>query len=98
MKLPPLSHLQVVVLRSLGSQRMSGIEVRSILSRKKLLRSSPAFYQFMSRLEKENFIEGEYASRLVGGNSIKERFYCITNRGEHALRATIRFYSELANP
>lgn len=95
-KLPQLSHLQVMVLECLGTQKRSGRELRHLLSENDIKKSLPAFYQLMARLEESKFVEGEYSQKIVEGQIIKERFYRVTGNGEKALRQTLSFYENVA--
>ncbi len=96
MNLPTLSHLQFVVLECLGTQRVSGRDLRAALRTHQVLKSAPSFYQLMSRLEDAGFVEGEYESRMIGNNAVKERFYRITGDGQKAMQQTCAFYETRA--
>ena len=94
MRLPDLSHLQMLVIEALGPRRLSGRELRDALHRLRVNKSAPAFYQLMSRLEEAKFVEGEYEQKTIDGVGIKERFYRLTGQGSKAYREAIKFYSE----
>jgi DNA-binding PadR family transcriptional regulator len=94
-KLPELSHLQVLVLECLGTQKLSGRELRRLMAENKVKKTGPAFYQLMARLEEARFVEGEYSQKIVEGQIIKERFYRITGQGERAMRQTLEFYDNI---
>jgi DNA-binding PadR family transcriptional regulator len=96
MKLPQLSHLQVLVLESLGTRKISGRELRLLLMQSGTKKSGPAFYQLMGRLEEAGFVEGEYSQKIVEGQIIKERSYRVTGQGERAMRQTLQFYQDRA--
>jgi hypothetical protein len=55
-------------------------------------RSAPAFYQMMSRLERDRLVEGWYESIVAGDQSVKERRYRITAPGAKAWARTREFY------
>jgi DNA-binding PadR family transcriptional regulator len=95
-QLPELSHLQVLVLECLGTQKRSGRELRQLLAENKIKKSGPAFYQLMARLEEARFVEGEYSQKVVEGQIIKERHYRVTGQGEKAMRQTAAFYQTVA--
>jgi DNA-binding PadR family transcriptional regulator len=93
MKIPDLSHLQMLVLESLGPQKRSGRDLRQRLAQSGIKRSGPAFYQLMARLEEAGLVEGEYSQKIVEGQIIKERWYRVTGEGARAARHTRDFYS-----
>ena len=94
MKLPPLTHLQFVVLESLSVAEQAGRELRALLASFGVRNSAPAFYQMMARLEEAGFVEGWYDQKLVAGQNIKERRYRIVKAGDRALADTRAFYQE----
>ena len=93
MKIPDLSHLQMLVLECLGAQKRSGRELRQRLAQSGSKKSGPAFYQLMARLEEAGFVEGEYSQKIVEKQIIKERRYRVTGEGARAARRTRDFYS-----
>ena len=93
MKIPDLSHLQMLVLECLGTQKHSGRELRQRLAKSGSKKSGPAFYQLMARLEEAGLVEGEYSQKIVEKQIIKERWYRITGEGARAARRTLNFYS-----
>ena len=93
MKIPDLSHLQMLVLESLGTQKRSGRELRQRLAQSGSKKSGPAFYQLMARLEEAGLVEGEYSQKIVEKQIIKERWYRVTGEGARAARRTLNFYS-----
>jgi DNA-binding PadR family transcriptional regulator len=92
MKVPVLSHLQFLVLDVLGTQELSGRELRKCLSEHGLKKSGPAFYQLMARLENVKYVEGWYNQEVIDGQIIKERHYKVLGNGARALRDTVKFY------
>ena len=95
--LPACSHLQFAVLDVLGSNAMSGKELRLALRKERgILKSGPGFYQMMSRLEDSNWVSGEYRQEVIEGQIIKERFYTITGHGARIRFDTAKFYAATA--
>lgn len=92
--LPPLTHMQFVVLESLCTEERAGRDLRALLASFNVRSSGPAFYQMMGRLEESAFVEGWYDQKLVGGQNIKERRYRITRSGLRAVADTRAFYQE----
>jgi DNA-binding PadR family transcriptional regulator len=90
--LPPITHLQFLVLEALTGGEHAGRDVRTLLAAQAVKSSAPAFYQMMGRLEDAGFVEGWYDQKLVGGQNVKERRYRLTRRGERALADTRAFY------
>jgi DNA-binding PadR family transcriptional regulator len=93
MNLPTLSHLQFAVLDALGARELKGRELRAELAKRDALKSAPAFYQLMSRLEQSKFVEGEDEMTPAEGYALRERRYRITGVGERARRETLAFYA-----
>ncbi|MEO5798371.1 MAG: hypothetical protein ABIZ70_04075 [Gemmatimonadales bacterium] len=91
-RLPPLSHLQFLVLGSLLTEDRPGRAVREVVAEYGVRRSGAAFYQLMARLERDRVVEGWYAPLLVGDQSVMERRYRITARGRRAWNATRAFH------
>ena len=90
--LPEITHLQFSVLAILHNGEQPGRTLRGQLAELGMRRSGPAFYQLMSRLEDAGLVEGRYEQKIVGGQIIKERFYCLTDGGTESWRATRDFY------
>jgi len=93
MKIPELTHLQLLVLECLGTQKRPGRQLRQFLAQSGSKKSGPAFYQLMARLEEAGLVEGEYSQKIVEGQIIKERWYRITGEGARAAQRTLDFYS-----
>jgi DNA-binding PadR family transcriptional regulator len=94
LKLPQTTHLQFSVLAFLQAGEQSGKAVRRRLGELGLRRSSPAFYQLMSRLEDAGLVAGRYEQQVIDGQIIKERVYTITEKGELAWQTTRDFYAD----
>lgn len=90
--LPPITHLQFLVLDALVSAEQAGRDLRDLLAGFGVRNSAPAFYQMMARLEAAQLVEGWYDQKLVDGQNVKERRYKLTRQGERALEATRAFY------
>lgn len=94
MPLPPLSHLQFLVLGTLRAGPKHGREIRSELARFGTRKSGPAFYQLMARLEDGGMVDGRYVQEIVEGQIIRERHYRLTTPGARAWDANRDFYIE----
>lgn len=90
--LPPVTHLQVLVLEAVSEDEQTGRDLRDHLATHGIKNSAPAFYQMMARLEETGLVEGWYEQKLVGAQNVKERRYRITRRGRQALTETRNFY------
>jgi DNA-binding PadR family transcriptional regulator len=93
-RLPPVTHLQFLVLEFLGDKEEPGRAVRDMLRQHGVRRSTPAFYQLMARLEEMGLARGKYVPKLVKGQTVKERRYALTAAGARAYKATCGFYRE----
>jgi DNA-binding PadR family transcriptional regulator len=90
--LPPITHLQFLILDALTSDEQAGRDLRELLAGFGVKNSGPAFYQMMARLESSGLVEGWYDQKLVSGQNVKERRYRLTKQGERAVDATRAFY------
>jgi DNA-binding PadR family transcriptional regulator len=90
--LPPITHLQFLVLEALSDTEQAGRDLRAVLASHRVRRSAPAFYQMMARLEDAALVEGWYDQKVVDGQLLKERRYRISQSGRRALEDTRRFY------
>jgi len=90
--LPPVTHLQFLVLDALAGTEQAGRDLRDLLATYGIRRSAPAFYQMMARLESSNLVEGWYDQKVIAGQNVKERRYRITRTGLRSLEATRNFY------
>lgn len=93
-RIPDITHLQFLVLGILRGGTRTGRLVRKALARHGVRRTGPAFYQMMARLEDARLVVGEYDSKIVAGQIIKERRYALTAAGESAWSSTRAFYDE----
>ena len=91
--LPPLTHLQCLVLGALLAGERAGKDVRRELAVHGVRRTGPAFYQMMARLEDAGWVAGAYTQQIVDGQIIKERRYRLTAGGLRAWNRTRDFYA-----
>jgi DNA-binding PadR family transcriptional regulator len=89
---PEISHLQCLALGVLLPGDRAGRDVRDVVRRFGVRRSRAAFYQFMSRLERDGLVEGWYEQVRVGDQMVTERRYAITPAGRRAWQETRAFY------
>lgn len=90
--IPPLSHLQFLVLGVLRQQSLPGREIREQLRSYDVRKSGPAFYQLMARLEDAGLVKGSYHQEIVESQIIRERHYKITASGSRSWEASRDFY------
>lgn len=93
MSLPKLTHLQYLVISLLGGGEMSGRDLRAQLKKEGELRTAPAFYQLLGRLEECGLVEGRFEEHVIEGQRIKEKHYKVTGAGARAWRGAFDFYS-----
>lgn len=94
--LPALSHLQFLALGVLLARDEPGRVIREAVAEYGVGRTGAAFYQLMSRLERDGMAEGWYEPVLVGDQAVRERRYRITPAGARAWRETRAFYEKVA--
>lgn len=95
-RLPPITHLQFLILEALDHEEQAGRRLRALLAAHGTASSGPAFYQMMARLEEADLVAGRYDQRVVNGQHLKERRYEISKAGRRALADTRAFYAERA--
>ena len=98
--IPQLTHLQCLVLASLGGRERPGREIRKALEAKGHSSSSQAFYKAMSRLEDEGLIEGWSEQVEVVDNRgtkrlVTERRYRLLALGADAYNTQTAFYRSM---
>ena len=93
-KLPPITHLQFLVLEALSVDEQAGRELRALLSSVGVRNSGPAFYQMMARLEEAGLVDGGVRAKILAGQTLKERRYRLTRAGLRAVSDTRAFYLE----
>ena len=94
--LPPVTHLQFLILEALGDGEVAGADVRQVLGTPGVSRTLPPFYELMGRLEKAGLVAGHYAPKSVNGQTVRERRYERTAAGSDAYEATCNFYRGLS--
>src|SRR5215212_7195066 len=82
--LPPISHLQFLTLGVLLASEQPGRVIREAAAEFGFRRTGAAFYQLMSRLERDGLVEGWYDRATAGDQSVTERRYRITAAGSRA--------------
>jgi DNA-binding PadR family transcriptional regulator len=95
-RLPPLTHLQFLVLSTLAEDDRSGREIRAALEAFGLARTAAAFYQTMARLENARLVLGWYEQIVVGDQAVTERRYTLRPVGRKLMEETRRFYTSAA--
>jgi DNA-binding PadR family transcriptional regulator len=93
MALPPVTHLQFLILDLVRQDAHSGRFIRERLAEESAVHSGPAFYQLMARLEEAKLVSGWYESQVISGQTIKERRYEITAAGRRAHSSVHSFYA-----
>lgn len=96
MPIPDLTHLQFLILSVLMGSEASGREIRAELAKQGQTKSLAAFYQLMSRMEEAELVEGWYETRVIDGQTVKERNYRILGHGVDCWNRTNDFYAEAA--
>jgi DNA-binding PadR family transcriptional regulator len=91
-RLPPITHLQFLVLDALSAAERAGRDLRALLATHGIRNTAPAFYQMMARLEAARLVDGRYDQKVVNGQLLKERRYRILADGRRALAETRSFY------
>ena len=94
--LPSISHLQFLTLGLLLSSEQSGRVIREAAAEFGFRRTGAAFYQLMSRLERDGLVEGWYDRATVGDQTVTERRYRITAAGTRAWKETRAFYEAVS--
>lgn len=90
--LPELTHLQFLVLSLLLNREQSGRYIRGELAKQGEKKTLAAFYQMMSRLEEANMVEGWYETKVIDGQTVKQRYYRIRGHGITCWERTRDFY------
>jgi DNA-binding PadR family transcriptional regulator len=95
-KLPPLTHLQFLVLSALRDGERPGRAIRDALAGYGVRRTAAAFYQMMARLERAKLVDGWYEQVTVGDQAVSERRYRLRPAGARLCDATCAFYERAA--
>lgn len=96
MQVPAITHQQTLVLSILSDGERWGRDVRQEMSSHNVTSSGAAFYQMMARMEEAGMIRGAYETKVVDGQTIKQRKYHIRPKGQRALAGAVEFYVEAA--
>jgi DNA-binding PadR family transcriptional regulator len=91
---PDVTHLQYLILCELLDGEHAGRDLRALLEGHGVLKSAPAFYQLMARLEDSGLVRGRYEQKVIDGQRVKERRYKITAKGATSAHAVEQFYLE----
>jgi DNA-binding PadR family transcriptional regulator len=91
-RLPPITHLQYLVLGILQAGERPGRVIRDVVAGYGVRQSGPAFYQMMARLEREGLIDGRYEQISAGDQMVKERRYKLRPAGSKLWAETRGFY------
>ena len=91
---PSITDLQFLVLSILLNSKRSGREVRKEMAEHGVKKTLAAFYQLMSRLEEAGMVRGWYETKVIDGQTIKERHYEISGNGISAWEQKRDFYAE----
>jgi DNA-binding PadR family transcriptional regulator len=95
-RVPAVTHLQFLVLTALKGGELPGREIRKLIARYGVRRSSAAFYQMMARLERARWVEGWYEQISVGDQAVTERRYRLKPAGARACDEARTFYESVA--
>src|SRR5262245_18003242 len=95
-RLPPITHLQFLVLGCLLGGEQPGRAIREVIAGYGVRRSGPAFYQMMARLERARGVEGWYEQITVGDQTVTERRYRIRPAGERLWSETRDLYHRVS--
>jgi len=94
-KIPKVTHLQCEVLRLLiDGCELSGCRLREGLRKAGFVKSSPAFYQLMARLEDAKYVAGTYETDIVEGYHVRRKNYRITIGGRRVANEVRKFYEK----
>lgn len=94
-RMPVATHLQFLVLAVLKDGELPGREIRRIIARYGVRRTSAAFYQMMARLERVRWVEGWYEQIAVGDQAVTERRYRLRPAGARACDEARAFYESV---
>ena len=95
-RLPSISHLQFLALSVLRAGEQPGRALRKEAADFGVRHTAAAFYQMMSRLERDGLVEGWYEQIQVKDQAVTERRYRITSHGTRAWSEARAFYDAMA--
>ncbi len=93
MKLPKLTNLQFFVLDSIGNGTRSAGQVMQAMKECDEARDPSAFYQLMSRMIRDDLVQGTMKSSTYNSRHYRERFYSLTKNGKLLYNDSVKFYS-----
>jgi hypothetical protein len=97
LKLPSLSHLQVLVLYFLDARgSLTSDELQNHLKSAGVKQTIAAFYQLIGRLKRAKVINQKYRVIKLRKQSFHVCEYSILRKGEKTLRKILAFYEELS--
>ncbi|MEQ9504462.1 MAG: helix-turn-helix transcriptional regulator [Deltaproteobacteria bacterium] len=88
--MPALTALQYLVLRALISGELGAKDLKEVLRDNDVKKSSPAFYQLMTRLEEKGYIDAWWDEEA---DHHRTRKYRITGEGQRSVHQTEAFYT-----
>ncbi len=91
MSLPKISHVQFAILAALIGGPMTGRELRKVLKEEGALRSGPAFYQLMARMEGGKLVKGTDERVEIKGYPVTQKRYRVLAGGRSAFSGTLAF-------
>jgi DNA-binding PadR family transcriptional regulator len=92
-RLPKITHMQFLVLGLLREREQPGRAIREALAAHGVKRSAPAFYQLMSRLERDRLVDGWYEQVTAGDQAVTERRYRLRPAGAKLWTEARDFYT-----
>ena len=95
MKLPELTPLQFVALHLLFHGAKTGRELRRELAARGLSAEPPTFSRLMIRLQTGAYVQRDTFIEVIGGRTLRQRSYRLTDLGLIVWNATQEFYASL---
>lgn len=92
-----LSDIQFLVLSLLMGGSQKGRALREAMKQEGKSKSLPAFYQLMSRMENAGLVKSWHETIVVGGQTLKEKYYELTGTGISEWESTLAFYQRVAD-
>lgn len=94
MPLPPITHLQFVILQAVDRAELPGRDLRQLLEQHGQKTTPAAFYQLMARLEDLKMVSGELKDVPGEQRRFRERWYRLLPCGRQAITDTRDFYAD----
>ncbi|MHC4401639.1 MAG: hypothetical protein ACYTG0_18365 [Planctomycetota bacterium] len=99
LKLPKMPPLQALVVTVLFDGERSSREIQQELAFRGVEKQMSLVYRLLARMELAEYVCGRYRQyRLVEGNTIRQRYYRLSERGYQAWKETVGFYAALDPP